>query len=170
MLIRKETDEDYAAILALNRMVFGGDYEAELIDKLRSANLDVASLIAIDGNEIIGHIFFSQLKVEIDGRDTKVASLAPMAVRADYQRQGIGSKLVGDGLALLKKQQYDAVIVLGHTWFYPRFGFSPNLTQHLVSHFQGNPALMGLELSPGALAGKKGFVTYPAAFGLVESA
>lgn len=169
MLIREETEEDHAAIRTLNRMAFRGDYEAELIDKLRSAKLSITSLVALEGNEVIGHLLFSRLSVEIDGRQVNAASLAPMAVRPDRQRQGIGSELIKEGLDQLRKKSVEAVIALGHTDYYPRFGFSANLTQKFVSPFQGMAEFMGLELMAGALSGKKGWVKYPEAFGLKNS-
>ena len=57
------------------------------------------------------------------------------------------------------------MIVLGHPGYYPRFGFSAALARNLASPFSGE-AFMALELVPGALAGKRGSVSYPAAFGL----
>ncbi|MBZ5696000.1 MAG: N-acetyltransferase [Acidobacteriia bacterium] len=168
MIIREEKEADRLAIGALNRRTFGGDYEAQLIDQLRAAHLIVASLVALDGNEVIGHLLFSSLPVEIDGRDVNAVALAPMAVSPDRQRQGIGSKLVTEGLALLRKKQVEAVIVLGHTAYYPRFGFSPLLTQKLASPFRGMGEFMALELVVGSLAGQKGSVKYPEAFGLAK--
>ena len=58
-----------------------------------------------------------------------------------------------------------AVIVLGHEAFYPRFGFSAELARRLDAPFRSD-AFMALELQPGALAGVRGAVRYPAAFGL----
>jgi putative acetyltransferase len=169
MIIREETEEDFLAISALNRRVFGGDYEVRLIDKLRAAHLIVASLVALNGNEIIGHLLFSSLAVEIDGRNVNAVALAPMAVSPDRQRQGVGSKLVTGGLALLKKKQVEAVFVLGHTTYYPRFGFSHLLTRKFASPFHGKAEFMALELVVGALSGQKGSVRYPEAFGLMKS-
>jgi len=169
MIIREEEESDLPAIRTLNRRAFGGDYEAQLIDKLRAAHLVVASLVALDGNEVIGHLLFSSLPVEIDGRDVNAVALAPMAVSPDRQRQGIGSRLVIEGLALLRKKRVESVIVLGHTAFYARFGFSPLLTQKLASPFQGMAEFMALELVVGSLAGQTGSVKYPDAFGLEAS-
>ena len=162
MLIREETAQDLPGIRAL-------DYATDIVDKLRSDRLHIVSLVAVNGDEVIGHILFSQLPVEIDGRAIRAASLAPVVVKADLRGKGIGSKLVTQGLDILRQKQLEAVIVLGHTWFYPRFGFSADLTRHLASPFRGNPSFMGLELRPGALAGEKGSVTYPAAFGRGDS-
>ena len=114
MLIREETEKDFAAIGALNRAAFGGDYEAVLIEKLRSAKLVITSLVAVEGNKTIGHILFSKLPVEIDGRAVNAAALAPMAVKPNHQRQGVGTKLIQAGLAKLREKPIDAVLVVGH--------------------------------------------------------
>lgn len=166
MLIRGETPGDLASIRQLNQAVFGGNYEADLVDNLRTDNLVLVSLVAVTGKEIVGHICFSRLPVEVEGRMVQAASLAPVVVRATHQRLGIGSRLIIEGLDILRAGPTEAVIVLGHPKYYPRFGFSPELTRNLASPFQGKEAFMGLELTPGALLGSKGSVTYPKAFGL----
>ena len=58
----------------------------------------------------------------------------------------------------------EAVIVLGHPDYYPRFGFSTAAARLLTSPYAGSPAFMALELTPGAL-GTPMKVDYPAAFG-----
>jgi putative acetyltransferase len=58
------------------------------------------------------------------------------------------------------------MIVLGHPNYYPRFGFSAALARNLSSPYSdAGEAWMALELTPGALVGVEGTVTYPAAFG-----
>jgi putative acetyltransferase len=165
MTISEETEADFLGIAALTRTAFGGEYEVELIQKLRATGLAIVSLVAIEEGSIVGHILFSELAVEVDGRTAKSAALAPLAVRPDRQRQGIGSKLVETGLRVLRNRGYEAVIVLGQPDYYPRFGFSPSLTACLVAPFSGK-AFMGLELVHGSLSGSRGSVIYPDAFGV----
>ena len=167
MLIRPETPEDFAAIAALNRDAFGGDGEAELIERLRDDGLVAVSLVAVEAGAIAGHILFSNLAVELDGRPVRAVALAPMCVRHDRQRRGVGSALVRNGLDAVRDAGYRAVIVLGHPEYYPRFGFSSDVDAKLASPVPGN-AFMALELVPGALHGASGKVTYPAAFGIAE--
>ena len=160
----EEGSEHHMAIAALSRTAFGGDYEAKLIEGLRRDGAVVASLVALEDGEVVGHILFSDLSIEMDGRPISAASLATMAVRPDRQRQGIGSRLVREGLSAVRQRQRSAVIVVGHAGYYPRFGFSAELARKLESAFRGD-TFMALELVPGALAGQAGSVRYPAAFG-----
>lgn len=165
MHIRLERPDDGPAVVALNRQAFDGGYEADLIERLHAQGLAAVSLVAVEQEVIVGHILFSDLAVEVDGRAVRAVALAPMCVRHDRRGRGIGARLVRTGLEAVGTAQYQAVIVVGHPEYYPRFGFSSALVERLVSPFAGN-AFMGLELVAGALHGTAGKVTYPAAFGI----
>lgn len=153
-----------AQVLALNRLAFAGEEEARIIAALTRDDLAVLSLVVTEGEKVTGHILFSRLEVEVDGRPVKAVALAPMAVLPDHQNKGIGSALVKRGVDLLAARGFEAVLVVGHTEFYPRFGFSAEAVRHIACPFQGLDAFMGLELKPGALAGESGTCRYPAAF------
>jgi putative acetyltransferase len=58
----------------------------------------------------------------------------------------------------------EAVVVLGHPPYYPRFGFSAQAAAKIASPFAGRPAFMAMALTPGALDAPIR-VDYPAAFG-----
>ena len=163
-LIREEIAADYDAILELNRLAFGGNDEAEIVDRLRSAGIVVASLVAIENDEIVGYIMFSQLPVETAQGIIEAVSLAPMSVDPKWQRRGIGSALVRQGLERCRQRGKSIVLVVGHPGYYPRFGFSAELARNLHGPFSGD-AWMALELEPGALENVKGTVRYPEAFG-----
>jgi putative acetyltransferase len=114
---------------------------------------------------IVGHILFSHLPVHAaDGSIIRAAALAPMAVLPVHQRTGVGSALVRAGLQACAEGGAQAVIVLGHPEYYPRFGFSAEAARHLHAPFSG-PAFMALEITPGVLRGG-GEVRYARAFGL----
>jgi putative acetyltransferase len=153
----------HAAISAVHRAAFGGEFEAALVERLRRDGLVLVSLVALDADEVVGHILFSDLSLEIDGTPIAAASLAPMGVHPHRQRQGIGSLLVRAGLERLRQRHIAAAVVVGHPDYYPRFGFSADLARKLASPYAGE-ACMALELIPHALAGYRGSVHYPAAF------
>jgi putative acetyltransferase len=165
VVIREEIGADKEAIREVNDLAFGGPDEARLIERLRSDVLVIASLVAIEAERVVGHILFSELPVEADGAAIHAAALAPMAVRPERQRQGIGSSLVRRGLEICRARGIELVIVLGHPAYYPRFGFSARKAERLRAPFSGD-AFMALELVPGVLDGLTATVRYPPAFGL----
>jgi putative acetyltransferase len=163
LVIRARTLADDEAIRHLNDAAFGGHYESRLVRDLRATELAMIELVAVEENVIVGHILFSRLAVTLDGRQIKALSLAPMSARPDRRRRGIGSGLIRRGLDLARERGWQAVIVVGHPDYYPRFGFSAALARHLASPFSGD-AFMALELVPDALKGGAGRVVYPPAF------
>lgn len=163
--IRYETIADHEAIRHVNRLAFGQDDEAGLVDALRGGGSARVSLVAEVEGKLVGHILFSDLPILTDDGTLPALSLAPMAVLPEYQRQGIGSALVEKGLEECRAQEHRIVVVLGHPEFYPRFGFSAKLAEPLSSPFGGRRAWMALELVPGALSGVSGWVRYPPPFG-----
>jgi putative acetyltransferase len=125
-------------------------------------------MVAESAGQVIGHILFSKLRIMTAERTIEALALAPLSVLPAGQRQGVGSRLVREGLHACGALGHRIVIVLGHPEFYPRFGFSAGLAQRLTAPFSG-PAFMALELDPAALHGISGRVAYPPPFGLCES-
>ena len=59
----------------------------------------------------------------------------------------------------------DAVVVLGHAKYYPRFGFQPASRFAVGCEYDvPDEAFMALELKPGSLTGKRGTIRYHLAF------
>jgi putative acetyltransferase len=161
--IRRRVPADDDAIRHLNDAAFGGPAESKLIADLRAAGLADIELVALADGDVAGHILFSALSVRSDGRAVDALALAPMAVRPDRQRAGIGTALVRAGLEVARSGKWRAVIVLGHPSYYPRFGFSAERARRLKAPFRGD-SFMALELVPGALDGRDVKVLYPPPF------
>ena len=84
-----------------------------------------------------------------------------MAVVPAHQRKRIGSALVRAGLDRCRQLGFDAVVVLGHPEYYPRFGFSPACKFGIDSEYDvPEEVFMVLELQSGALSGITGKVKY----------
>jgi putative acetyltransferase len=166
--IRPETAADLDAIRHVNRLAFGQDDEARLVDTLREGGYVRVSLVAEQAGRIVGHILFSDLPIITGAGTVPALALAPMAVLPERQRQGIGSALVRNGLDDCRRQGHRIVVVVGNTHFYPRFGFSSKLASALASPFGGGDSWMAVELVPGALNGVAGRVQYPPPFGAWE--
>ncbi len=165
MLIRPEVPGDIPAIHQVNREAFETAVEADLVDALRRRAQPLVSLVAVVDDEVAGHILFSPVTLSSDP-SARIMGLAPMAVRPARQRQGIGTALVGAGLEECRRLSFEAVIVLGHAEYYPRFGFAPASRYGVTCEYDvPDDVFMAMELKAGALEGRSGVIRYHAAFG-----
>ena len=167
MIIRAERKEDIEDIHLVNRLAFGQEDEAVLVERIRESSgfIPELSLVAVKDSQVIGHILFSQIQVETDAENVTVLSLAPMAVLPEFQNAGIGSQLVKAGLKKCQELDYTIIVVIGHPEYYPRFGFIPARKKGLIPPFSvPNEAFLVCELVPDALEGIEGKIKYPPEF------
>ena len=160
--IRFEQPKDIDEIRLLNYKAFGQPEEGRIVDKLRKSCNGILSLVAISNNKIVGHIMFSPVTIETKEGVIEGMGLAPMAVLPELQNQGIGSKLVKEGLRIIRNTSCPFVIVLGHENYYPRFGFQRALEFGLRSQWDGVPddAFMAMILDESVMKGVSGIVKY----------
>jgi putative acetyltransferase len=163
MIIRAAAGDDDQSVRVVLQRAFGSDEEADLVRALYADGDVIAALVALVDDRIVGHVLFSRLAIRTDRERVRAAALAPLAVLPEYQRMGMGSALVREGLRLLRNSHESAVIVLGDPDYYRRFGFSVERAVSLRSRY-GGPSFMALELSPGALDDVAGDVEYARAF------
>jgi len=165
MKIREETSTDFKGVWELNAAAFETEVEANLVNLLRESGISYISLVAEQNEKMIGHILFTPVVLEGDNSGIKLAGLAPMAVIPNLQKLGIGSRLVAEGIKHCKSMGFDAIVVLGHPEYYPRFGFVPSVNYNIVSEYDvPDEAFMILELNKGCLKGKQGKIKYHKAF------
>ncbi len=169
--IRQENTEDKEDVHEINRMAFGQENEARLVDLLRdsSAFVPELSLVAAIDNQLVGHILFSKIIItDKHHNEFESLALAPMAVLPAFQGKGIGAQLVAAGLNRARASGYTSIIVLGHAHYYPRFGFAPAQQWNIRSPYDvPSNVFMALELVPDGLKGVTGIVKYPEAFDAV---
>ena len=126
MIIRLEQPKDANRIDAVITAAFSGvahasGMEAVIVGALRDAGALAVSLIAEEGDDVVGHIAFSP--VTIAGRADDWVALGPVAVRPDRQSHGIGRRLIEAGLTRLRAAQVAGCVLLGNPRLYGRFGF-----------------------------------------------
>ena len=161
IIIRRERPEETSAVRRVNEQAFGQRAEADLVDALRQRDELLISLVAIEDEQVVGHILFSPVTVQSDGASWDAMGLGPMAVLPEHQGKGIGSRLVEAGLEECRKARHKVVVVLGHPEFYPRFGFAPS--KPLGIRWEKDvpeEVFMVTELREGALAEREGVVKY----------
>jgi predicted N-acetyltransferase YhbS len=124
--IRPEQTGDEATILRLTKaafrdMPFSQGDEQHLIDALRRDGDLALSLVAENGERIVGHIAFSRVAISDGTADWY--DLGPVSVWPDLHRQGIGSALIRQGIAELRARGAAGIVLLGSPDYYHRFGF-----------------------------------------------
>lgn len=125
-IIRAETPQDRQAIYDLTRdafapMSFSDGSEPDIINQLRNDGDLTLSLVA-EANGIVGHVAFTPAKIS----KAKGAwyGLGPISVRADIQRQGLGTRLAQAGLDILRDRGAAGCVLTGNTDVYRPMGFS----------------------------------------------
>lgn len=161
MNIREELPSDISKIWEVNSEAFETEAEANLVNALRSSGCTYISLVAETEDKVVGHIFFTPVELSGDEDKLKLMGLAPMAILSQYQNKGIGSKLVNAGLEQCRSLGYDAVVVLGHPNYYPKFGFVQSVKYGIKSEYEvPDEVFMILELTPDALKNHRGIIKY----------
>jgi putative acetyltransferase len=162
VVVRVERPADVAAIRQINELAFAQTLEADLVDQLRESCSDSVSLIAENAGVVVGHILFTPAVIEAEARFVPGMALAPMAVHPDWQRHGIGSRLVERGVLHLRERRCPFIVVVGHPDYYPRFGFERAYLHRIACQWEGVPdeAFMILILEPQVMVGVSGIARY----------
>jgi putative acetyltransferase len=159
-MIRYARAGDHDGIDETVRAAFGRGEEADLTRRLRAAEDVLFELVAVEDEAVVGHILMSRLWADSGGL---YAALAPLSVRPDRQRSGLGSALVRASLDSARDVGCHGVLVLGDPAYYGRFGFSAEHARDVSSPFRGLAAFQALPLEEFAFA-RPLTAVYPDAF------
>lgn len=122
MKISKLTPDMYGKASALLRQAFPkSNYEVQLVENFHKNGTPVHEWVCIHTNKVVAYIAFSNA---YEGSAVCGLHLAPLAVKPEFQRQGIGSELLRFALRQ-EVIKASTLFVLGDLRFYKRFGFEP---------------------------------------------
>ncbi|NDP40719.1 MAG: N-acetyltransferase [Rhodoferax sp.] len=126
VLIRSETNDDFTTIAevtaaAFKTLAISNQTEQYIIAELRAAKALTVSLVAEVDGRVVGHIAFSPVTISDAPPDWH--GLGPVSVLPQYQRRGIGSALIQEGILRLKGLGARGCCLVGHPGYYRRFGF-----------------------------------------------
>jgi putative acetyltransferase len=160
--IRNETPADVAAVAAVTVAAFlhalhTSHSEQFIVEALREAGQLTVSLVADAEGVVVGHVAISPISISDGGSGWY--GLGPISVAPEYQRRGIGSRLMREALRALREHGAAGCVVLGEPRYYGRFGFrvDPDLS------LPGVPPEYFQAISFGA-SHPKGVVSYHPAF------
>lgn len=168
MEIKTEMHQDYEEVYQLNVQAFDHrEDESKLIERIRASEgfIPELSLVAEEDGRIVGHALFSKAEImDHENKHHEVIVLAPIAVLPDKQKQGIGGRLIREGLRRSAELGYQYVFLIGHPSYYPRFGFKParNLGFELKQFDVSDDVFMVYELTDGPRL--QGELRYPSVF------
>ena len=153
VVIQKEVPGHYPAVRSILLECFNTSAEADLVDALRRNGKSALSLTSQHGDIVTGHIMFSPVHI-LPASPAKGVGLAPLAVKPEYQHQGIGALLIREGLRLCRELEVDYIVVLGSPKVYSRFGFKKASSFGLMNEYGEDDAFMLLQIgsqlpSPG---------------------
>jgi putative acetyltransferase len=126
-VVRQERAEDHEAVRDVHRQAFGdGEPVPTLVDALRAAQTSLAplSLVATVGERVVGHVMLSACRLDALPRLVDVLSLSPLGVLPEFQRQGIGTRLVAYALAGADSRNIPLVFLEGSPQYYGKRGFA----------------------------------------------
>jgi putative acetyltransferase len=144
VLVRREQTTDVPRIAEIHRAAFDGEIETNLVTALRASDawLPPLSLVAEADGRVVGHVVCTRAHVG----ETPALGLGPLGVDPSVQKSGIGSALMHAVLGAADALDEPVVVLLGHTDYYPRFGFEPatrfGITPPVLEwgdHFQARP-------------------------------
>lgn len=159
--IREESPADAAGIQRVLESAFEKTTEADLVDRLRVNGGAALSLVAEDGERIVGHALFTTVTLGTRPRPIEGMGLGPLAVLPEFQKRGIGGKLIRDGARRLHEYGCPYIVVLGSPDYYPRFGFEPASRFHVRCEWDvPEGAFMLLPLDRYRMQACSGLVTY----------
>ena len=153
-----ETKNDHIEVERLLDLVFTPRRKLLSSYQLRnSANkVDNLSYVIKDNSKkVVGSIRF--WSVRVDSHSSRGLLLGPLAVHPIYQSEGLGEKLVLNGIEKAHSNNWNWIVLVGDLDYYSKFGFSKNPTRGIsIGNGLDNSRLLGLDINDSFLEGAIG--------------
>ena len=164
LIIRNETEADREIVEKITRKAFYNLYipgcvEHNLVRKMREHEDFIPELdfvAELDG-QVIGNIMYTRAKLtDEQGGEKDILTFGPLCVAPEYQRKGLGKKLMEHSFQRAAGLGYDVIVIFGSPANYVSSGFKSCKTYNICLDNGAFPAAMLVkELNAGALDGRK---------------
>jgi putative acetyltransferase len=125
-VIRQETTDDHRDVREVHTRAFGdSDRVPGLVEALRDAEAALApmSFVATVDDRVVGHVLLSAARLDAPRRIVDVLTLSPLGVVPEFQRQGVGTRLIAHALKAADSQGVPLVFLEGSPSYYGTRGF-----------------------------------------------
>ena len=165
ILVRQATASDSSAIREINEAAFKRKDEADLVEAITASRHFVPELSLVAEYQFTkaGYVLFSKVNLENSQADN-ILALAPVSVMPEYQRNGVGSKLIKFGITRSNELGFPLITVLGDPGYYSRFNFVLATKYNITCPFpncEEHYMVMPMDTYTPDLKGK---IIYPPAF------
>ena len=125
MTVRAQRPGERALVRDVVTRSFGRVVVADLTEALQDAPAGAGGLsfVAEAGGRLAGHVQLSRSWVDAPRRLIEVLVLSPLSVIPEYQRRGIGGRLVRHAVDEAARSGAPMVFLEGSPRYYARFGF-----------------------------------------------
>ncbi len=165
LLIKQISENDFAITENITREAFWNVYKPGCSEHLVLHNLRKSQsyikeldLVAFYNDKIVGHIISTKAKV-VDSlnKEYEVLCVGPLSVLPDFQKKGIGGKLLEESIKIARRLGFRGMILFGNPAYYHRFGFRNAKEFEITTKDDQNfEPFMALELFTNALTDVKG--------------
>lgn len=164
MQIRKEEKRDRSAVEALTRRAFYNQYipgcvEHYLVHTMRSHEdfLPELDFVLEEDGKIVGNIMYTKARLTDEaGKEKEILTFGPLCIDPDFQRRGLGKRLMAHSFEKGRELGYDVVVIFGSPANYVTSGFVSCKRMNICLEGDVFPtAMLVKELRPGALDGRK---------------
>ena len=168
IIIRRGTPSDYDAVEHLTREAFWNVYrpgctEHYVVHVLRNdpAFVPELDLVMERNGQLIGHVMYMRANITADdGRELPVMTFGPISIHPDFQRRGLGKRLLDESMERARELGAGALCIEGNIAFYGKSGFVVAGTRGIRYHGEPEqemvPYFLLKELRPGFLDGVTG--------------
>ena len=144
-----EAKNDHLEVERLLDLVFTPRRKLLSSYQLRNSDnkVDNLSYVIKDNlKKVVGSIRFWNIMV--DSHYSRGLLLGPLAVHPIYQSEGLGEKLVLNGIEKAHSDNWNWIVLVGDLDYYSKFGFSKNPTRGIsIRNSLDNSRLLGLDIN-----------------------
>lgn len=165
LIIKQTSRDDFSITENITREAFWNVYkpgcsEHLILNKLRKSQsyIKELDLVAFYNDQIVGHIISTKAKVvDSQNKEYEVLCVGPLSVLPDFQKKGIGEKLMNQSIQYARKLNYRGMILFGNPDYYHRFDFKNAKAFGITTKdYKNFDPFMALELFENSLINVRG--------------